>query len=153
MPEILIKVKTDSLNMGESTSRLVTGEICFMVGDIFFPEIRWNDFVVVILNWWLDNIKKLRNSAIGTSCDFKFMDGPFLVRGLKIEPDTIRMTFIKGRLKGEDILLSVNCNMENLADSLLKAAKEVIKEVNNRKWETKEIDDLRKIIKLLGTNG
>lgn len=147
MPDIAVKVKTDSLNIGENKSRLITGEICFAVGDMFFPELRWNDFVVIVLTWWVETVTTIRTLEIGTTCEFRFMDGPFLVKGLKTGQDTMRMNFVKDKLNGEDILFSVDCKITNLTISLLRSAKEVIEEANKRKWVTKEIADLHSALK------
>jgi len=37
---------------------------------------NWNDFVVIILNWWLDACKRLESNLF--SEEFLFMDGSYI---------------------------------------------------------------------------
>src|SRR5690606_21761028 len=80
-----------------TTDALFTGEIFFSFGDDFFPEKNWNDFLNVILNWWLvELIGLLEKKSI--SAELNFMDGPFkimIVTGNK--NDTWELKFIESR--------------------------------------------------------
>ncbi|BBB90434.1 hypothetical protein [Methylomusa anaerophila] len=150
MTDILVKVRTETLNIGQGKSRLITGEICLAIGDVFFPELYWNDFVVIVLTWWLDAINKLKKSAIGEVCEFRFMDGPFFASGVKIDQKTIAMNFMKGRMNGDDMLFSSeNCSIDNLTHSLFVASSNVIEEIDKRKWDNKDIADLRRAMKII----
>lgn len=150
MADISVKVKTETLNIGQGKSQLITGEICLAIGDVFFPELYWNDFVVIVLTWWLDAIKKLKKSAIEEVCEFRFMDGPFFVKGIKIDKKTIVMNFMKERMNGDDMIFSSeNCSIDNLTHSLFVASSNVIEEIDKRKWDTKDINDLRCAMKTI----
>lgn len=50
----------------------VTGPIWIEIGDYAFPAKGWDDFPLVLLNWWIDS------AASGAkSMSFDFMDGPY----------------------------------------------------------------------------
>jgi len=63
----------------------VTG--CNAIGDIHcelsrgvrFPATDWNDFVVVVLGWWIAQVLPLRCGFEGEA-ELRFMDGPFRIR-------------------------------------------------------------------------
>jgi hypothetical protein len=53
----------------------ISGILFLEIGDIFFPAESWGDYVIPVLNWWMDNIMKIANSP----ADVKniFMDGSY----------------------------------------------------------------------------
>ena len=76
-------------------SRNIIGGIYFKVEDEFFPQKEWSDFAVVILAWWIESIIRGSKSKINSSCELLFMDGPYSVRGTKINNDILEMEFIE----------------------------------------------------------
>jgi hypothetical protein len=73
----LIVLKSNTVK--RSNSGTISGVIYFDFGDYQFPEIEWNDFVVVILGWWLEAAIRL-SKGLTSNEDLKFMDGPLQVR-------------------------------------------------------------------------
>jgi hypothetical protein len=63
----------------KSNKGLITGVIYFNFDQYKFPEIGWNDYIVIILGWWLDSIERL-SKGLTKTVDLKFMDGPLRVR-------------------------------------------------------------------------
>lgn len=60
-----------------SKSGTVTGCICLSFDNgNYFPELKWNDRVLDILNSWTDGIYNLKNK-ISREEEFFFFDGPF----------------------------------------------------------------------------
>ena len=41
--------------------------------NFIYPNENWNDFVVIILNWWLNAFKRLESNLFSEK--FLFMDG------------------------------------------------------------------------------
>ena len=141
MSEVAIRIAVESLEL--SRSKALTGEICFEVGEVYFPDQRWNDFVVVILNWWIKAVSRIKNSKNGVSEELLFMDGPYLVRACKTNQCLMHMEFIKRALDGEEVFLSVDCDINKFTESLVESAKRLLKEIENRKWEVRELEKLR----------
>lgn len=144
MTDVKVNVALESLAL--TNRKAITGEIYFENMDGDFPERHWNDFVVVILNWWFEAIDRVKKATIGESDEFLFMDGPYLVRECKIDQNIMRMDFIKSQLKGERIFSSMNCDVNSFGESLLITAKRVVVEINKRKWEVNELDKLSSAI-------
>lgn len=145
MTDVKVNVALESLAL--TNRKAITGEIYFENIDGYFPEIHWNDFVVVILNWWIEAINRIKKAAVGESDEFLFMDGPYLVRGCKIDQNIMRMDFVKSQLKGEKVISSMNCDVSSFGGSVLATAKRVVTEINKRKWEVNELDKLSIAIK------
>lgn len=145
MMDIKVGVEVKTLHLMHS--RAVTGEIYFEDDGFYFPELHWNDFIIEILNWWIKVTKKITTSNIGASDEFLFKDGPFLVRACKLDQDIMRMDFIKRQLSGEIIMDCTDCKISRFSHSLLVAAKKVLEEINERKWEANELDNLRNALR------
>jgi len=54
-----ISFKTDPVSIDFSKSQAVTGVVFFDFGSFQFPEKGWNDFIVVVLSWWLIALKRI----------------------------------------------------------------------------------------------
>jgi hypothetical protein len=76
------------------SNKTTTGRLFVQVDDYCFPERDWDDFVVVVLNWWVSNALSLDGAVI--EVDNSFMDGPFSYRTRR-EPgaDDVSITFIR----------------------------------------------------------
>ena len=71
---ISITVNEDSLALTQFSS--VTGIISINIGNEYFPEEIWNDFIITILYWWLSEARKLSEQEENT-IDCCFMDGSY----------------------------------------------------------------------------
>ena len=145
-----VEVKVNEKSLEISSTKAITGEICFNIENQFFPESVWNDFVVVILAWWIEallDLIKLNSSALR---EFDFMDGPYLVRGKKIEDDIINLDFVKKR-GGEKTLFSARCSIKQFKNSLLLASRRVIEIIEREKWDSQETKLLRDLTNRLNS--
>lgn len=138
-----IRVNEQSFQISRSK---ITGEVYFVIVDQFFPDANWNDFVVVILTWWLQSLKEVMMSDDGSSCEFSFMDGPLLVRGIKVCNDIIELQFLREKLNGNEIQLKARCSIKLLRESLLSAARKTVKTIEAKMWDTEETRKLRKLL-------
>lgn len=66
-------------SIAQSKSGNVTGVIYWKIGTVSFPENGWNDFVLVLINAWLESAIRLINRE-STNEVLHFMDGPFIVK-------------------------------------------------------------------------
>jgi hypothetical protein len=53
----------------------ISGILFLEIGDVFSPANNWGDYVVPVLNWWIDSIMKIANSP--AEVKNIFMDGPY----------------------------------------------------------------------------
>lgn len=69
----------DPSTLRQSRKGSVTGVVYFDFGEEYqFPAGGWNDFVVVLANWWLaalDEIARTRTQTV-----LRFMDGPYWIK-------------------------------------------------------------------------
>lgn len=142
----MVSVVIEESTLEISNRKSITGEIYFQIGDTFFPDCNWNDFIVVILTWWNKSIKSLETSSVGTSQDFNFMDGPFYVHGVKKDSTHIILNFITRNKAGLEVIALLDTEIDSLKNSIAKASRKVLEEVNAKNWITDDIEELKKQI-------
>lgn len=118
-------------------TKSITGEIYFQIGDFFFPEEGWNDFVAIILSWWLHAIRNSKNDF-----ELLFMDGPLKIKAEKTKENEIFLVF----MHGEACVFRTDCLKDDLEKQLVKAARKTLQKVSQEKWKADEIDALREIV-------
>ncbi|WP_152965962.1 hypothetical protein [Pseudobacteroides cellulosolvens] len=88
--ELEIIANTNSLQK----RRNITGEIFFKVGEFSFPEQNWNDFIIIVLVWWLSAYKTFVEND---KQPFKliFMDGSFEIKIKRITEGILVLNFFE----------------------------------------------------------
>jgi hypothetical protein len=72
-----------------------TGVIYWDVEGIRFPEVGWNDFVVVVIEWWVQALVRFLQGGMA-HVTLDFMDGPFSVNIRKANGE-VEMAFVDRR--------------------------------------------------------
>ncbi len=119
----------------------ITSEIYFNVNNKIFPEINWNDSIIVILNFWLDEIIKMKNSNTFEG-DFLFMDGPLKIKIIKNDSKTQFKGFIQNKNVINEFI-----NFDDFTSTVISGAIKVLTETKTRKWNNKDIENLEAKIK------
>lgn len=134
-----------------NSSNNVIGELYLKVENFCFPEEGWNDFVVVVLGWWQKTIMNIRNSKIGTTHEFDFMDGPLFVKSTKISEDTMELEFTKEKSDSRQIFFTCVCKISQFQEAILNVTKKLLMELKSRKWHSDDIEELERMWKLLNS--
>jgi len=69
---LILETKT----IEKSSNGKIFGNIYLSNEHIYFPEKDWNDFIVIILSWWVTSLIKLQSNQSIEEV-FNFMDGSF----------------------------------------------------------------------------
>lgn len=141
MQDIDIIINTDSIRMSKSGA--ITGEIFFSVSDDFFPEENWNDFIVIVLGWWLNTLKSYDEKE-KSEFEMCFMDGPFSIKAKKNTEDILELSFIRDIGKGQEILFVAECFNKEFKKKLLTAVRKVLRNAEIEQWPKDTVEGLRK---------
>lgn len=135
-----IMIHIDEPSFERSKSDQVTGVIYFDLEDRQFPEKSWNDFVVVILNWWLSEIANLTSGKVDV-VELLFMDGPFLLR---VRKRTNLLCFVEcvKQTDPQGTKYAYMVSTHDLSGNLLDVATRVKSVCSQHAWENREIDEL-----------
>jgi hypothetical protein len=71
--DLKIIFNEQSLDQSKSGT-ILSGELYWQFGEVFFPDEGWNDFVSIILGWWTTSMIRLLISGITWEV-FEYMDG------------------------------------------------------------------------------
>ncbi|MBT2690852.1 hypothetical protein J7I93_22190 [Bacillus sp. ISL-47] len=125
----------------------VTGDIYFVIDHHrYFPEEGWSDFVVTILTWWINSIKGLIVSDFGKPFEFDFMDGTPIVLAKKLDNEDLELSFCIDEGVKHQVILTANCSIKEVRDSILSVSKKVIRLFESEKWNREDIDELKDLV-------
>lgn len=100
---------TSTLEQRGNRGRSITGHVYFAFNGFSFPSSDWNDFVVVIVSWWLDALQTIRENQEAT---LRFMDGPYSLVLSVEKSDTALARCIEER----DELVTIHQEFVELSD-------------------------------------
>lgn len=129
-----IDVEVDTLNIRNN----ITGVISLRVNDHYFPEREWNDFPIIILDWWLTNLLSLwrdePDTADGVDC--LFMDGDYSYR---VTPHDDRWSI---DFTDDEIVYSIEVERAAFMREVLNCAAHTLDFCRARGWRSTDIDNL-----------
>jgi len=127
---------------GRNSSHQVFSEIYFQLDGKFFPEKSWDDFVVVILNWWIGNILSIVNQKDGeVRCDF--MDGPFFFK-VSMFGVYFSICFVDNRSDNNKVVFQDKIHALDFMRILRKAANLVLRLAAEIKISHHDLTELKK---------
>lgn len=133
-----IIVKPEQMHRYENGN--VMGIICCQYGTEFFPEDVWDDFIVTILDWWIQASLRLLLQTSDYE-ELSFMDGPFEMSLENLDKSKYKMTWID---EEQDRAFSFALDLKDFTEELAKATDMVIGKCQKEKWES---DDLASLVK------
>jgi hypothetical protein len=109
-----------TVQQGESGS--VTGVVYFeFTPDLQFPVAGWNDFVVVVANWWRAALEQMSEGQ--AEAKFPFMDGPYWITAISRGTDLL-LRCIKDR-RGVGVVHEAVVQLDDLEREVITFARGV----------------------------
>ena len=133
--EAIVELDLSTLRRSEHGS--VTGVVAIRADGGTFPEVRWNDFPVVILSWWLEPVSRILQGTTRV-WECRFMEGPLSVRLEQRRGDT--WSLVGFRNSRVEFTATVSCRA--FIRSLLDAACQILRECQHRGWQSRDIETL-----------
>lgn len=143
---VLIETRPESFKKGKSN---LVGIIFIKYGDLSFPDEKWSDFVIVLLNWWLQAIMDgMNTNNYPTNFQLLFMDGPFFVIGQLLSSKDVLLSFRRRGYPDEDIIIKeVIGPSEELIDSLFTSANQALRICHEMNYIDSEVNKLSQLLK------
>lgn len=109
-----IVLEPDSIQVSQGDfSRQVFARIYCVTGDACFPEQGWDDFALIVLEWWS---QQWFNLAEGRAAEFQFMDGAFHFTSLPAaKPGEVAVSFYENRQLVKTMEIRQRLLMEKLS--------------------------------------
>jgi hypothetical protein len=131
----------DPNTLQQSKNGSVTGVVYFEFSpDQQFPVVDWNDFVVVVANWWMAALEKLIEGQ--GEVDFRFMDGPYWITA--VSQGTFLLFHCTEGRRGADLPYEVVVQVDDLKRELLTFARNVSVACKRAGIESADLDELRR---------
>lgn len=133
-----MRIKIDELSLSKQGSTIF-GNIHFIDEGFSFPESDWNDFILIILNWWsLELIKMLTDEKI--KGEFSFMDGPYIVEVSYLSEDYFTAYFIK---ESDDLVRTSEILVSTFLKSFLFETNKLLRRIYHLGWDDNEVKELQ----------
>lgn len=140
MTQSFLNIDIDSID--RYSGALFTGKVYFSVGDSFFPEEKWDDFLNVILNWWLIELSDLMEQKI-TVAKLRFMDGPYFVTiNSNRQYSICEFSMVEDRKNLE--INSVEISIDQLLKSIKSEVNKLLRFYNSQSIFDDEINQMEK---------
>jgi riboflavin biosynthesis pyrimidine reductase len=107
-----------------------------------------DDFVPVLLTWWIEAILALQVQGAGT-IELLFTEGPFLTRVKSLGGDRLVFSFIESQLAGERLHYSAPARVGGFLRSLISASDTVLKAARRSNFSSQDMDGLVKALQSL----
>jgi len=112
--------------MGLTSS--VSGTLFIEIGDVYFPAHGWGDFVVPVLDWWMEEAMKL--TLPGVEARNIFMDGPYAFSLCRVPASGIVTLFLYR--DGKTIFAQFTIDYGRYLATLRGAGKSVLRDVETK---------------------
>jgi hypothetical protein len=143
---VLPRLIVDSTRLEKSSNHAVTVVIFWKVGNDSFPDEKWNDFVVVILSWWIEACLRLTHDSEREI--LRFMDGPYQVR-IELDGKDLRF-FFEHRIHNKSIVITSGVKtLESFRSELRNISQQIITKCKALGFESQDIEKLQKMATLI----
>ncbi len=119
----------------------IIGKVHYQFWVTQFPADDWDDFVVVVANWWLVALLELRGSSQART-RFSFMDGPFWMDAQR-DGETVLLQCVEDR-GGGGITHNETVRLVELEAAVLKFARRVLNAVVRCGMASPDAEELRR---------
>jgi len=138
----MMTIKFEPASIHQNKSGAISGVIYFDFGSgIQFPISGWNDFVVVIANWWMSSFAEIARGVDQTQ--FRFMDGPYWIIALLQGDSSVLLQCTEDR-PGAGIVHESIVKIEDLSSSILRFARDVVRACSEAKIKSTDLFELQK---------
>lgn len=131
-----LKIHIDPLSVESSSHGQVTGKLVLEIEDKYFPDKDWNDFVLIVLHWWIEAIKSLKYED---DIFLRFMDGPYGWKLHRQSADIFHVTYV---VSDKEIVSNVTLLSSEISKEIYRAASIIVKDCFDKGWGSRELEML-----------
>lgn len=125
----------------------VTGKIFLEIGECEFPSHEWNDFVVVIIEWWATALRKLLKETSSQEL-IDFMDGPYAVEIRSALPGKFVVRGLQGSNRNVEVAVGEVEAMSFIAQ-FIDCAQDVLDSCREKSFSTGDVETLQVSLNML----
>lgn len=127
----------DTIKVWKSGS--FTGWLYFELdNEVYFPEEEWDDFINIVLNWWIEGFLSFVNSK-SDFFEIDFMDGPYSMKIVKKSNIDIELSCFRNDKEVQDKYYT---SIESFLDNLILITKDILNFYYKENYNNEEIEKL-----------
>jgi hypothetical protein len=135
-----MRILFDPNTLQQSKMGSVTGVVYFEFNpDLQFPTAGWNDFVVVVANWWRVALEQISEGQ--AEADFRFMDGPYWITAVS-QGTNLLLRCIEDR-RGAGLVYEVVVHVDDLRREVITFCRDVSLACKAAGIESADVDKVR----------
>lgn len=143
-PLVHMKIVFDPTTLHQSKAGSITSVIYFDFGGSTFPTVGWNDFVVVIVGWWLASLT--RSADLSLSLQLRFMDGPYWISVSASKGSRVLLRCVEDR-PGAGVVAETEIELEELKRELYRVSREIMAACGDAGFESADVVTLNNLLK------
>lgn len=121
------------------SSEGLTWIVYWQFGNTAFPDAQWDDFVLVLANWWIDEISGLETGA--SRCCLCFMDGPYEIK-CRVDSEGVVCRAISDQ-KTRIVVTTWRTQVETLVQIVREYGRQVLQHCDQSGISGRDVDSLR----------
>lgn len=138
----MINLITENSSIQQSNTGTITGVIYVSIDGKIFPEKGWNDLIIVILNFWIDELNNM--TAKHSKGEFLFMDGPFRFKLSTTKTDSRFEGF-----DGKKLMISAKVDFKSFKATIVEFSMMVNNYAESRGWKSADLVLLKTKLSML----
>jgi hypothetical protein len=131
-----VRLRIDDASLSRFPGGPVIGRLHFDFAGHPFPDDRWDDFVVVILTWWLEAVRSNDRAMV-----LRFMDGPYFIRLDRRADGGVGVECVEDR-DSETLRVSCEVRLADLRREIESAGRTVLSVCRAKGWLSKDTEAL-----------
>lgn len=124
-----------------------TANIWVLIDGCEFPAHGWNDFVVVVLGWWVAALLLLLRN-VSTQETVNFMDGPYAVEVSKTPTGMLQFRALEGADRSNEVAIG-EAHAVPFVLGLISQSREILAECKRQGWWSEDAEALESSLNLL----
>jgi hypothetical protein len=116
---VTIRVDATSLVFSEGRPP-ATGLLAVTLGSVAFPDPDWDDFVLVVLEWWVQKTRSLVDGQ-ASSANFDFMDDPVMLSAVLSNSGYMKLSAVRRYIDSHEVVVTATVSLSDWVAELLTA--------------------------------
>ncbi len=138
----------DSRTLRTRPAGPATANIWLEINGLQYPMLEWNDFVVIVMGWWVLALLRLVRGASALEI-VHFMDGPYSVEVDILQTGMMQFRVLKRDLAGGDELATGEAPAKLFVPELISQSREVLCACKRQNWWSTDAEVLESSVEAL----
>ncbi|QIQ21442.1 hypothetical protein [Zophobihabitans entericus] len=117
---------------------IITGQLFISVGQKFFPNDNWDDFILSVLSMWITSAVNLLNKT--NQEEFLFMDGSFSFILDKVDKKFCRIKGIYYGIEEKEVIFEDEVLFHDVLKEIVQAQEALFVHIKNYNWNIQDVD-------------